>query len=371
MIVGVPKEVKNNEYRVGLTPDQVFELKKFGHQVLIEKNAGHGIGFLDDHYVMAGAEIVDHAKHIFERSNLVVKVKEPQPEECQMLKSGQTLFTYLHLAPDPVQTQALLKSHATCIAYETVTSSNGRLPLLAPMSEVAGRMSIQAAAHHLEKSQGGRGLLLAGVPGVSAAQVVILGAGVVGSSALQIAVGMGAEVTIIDKNIERLRELDALYGNRIHTLYSNTSNIERAVINADVVIGSVLIPGASAPKLVSKLLVSKMHPGSVLVDVAIDQGGCFETSRPTTHQDPTYLVDEVIHYCVANMPGAVARTSTIGLTNATMPFVLDLANHGTELALTRDQHLMNGLNIYQGHVCCKAVAIAQGLDYVDPKTLIH
>ena len=371
MIVGVPKEIKNHEYRVGLTPDQVFELSRFGHQVLIEKNAGQGIGFLDEHYAMVGAEIVDHAKHIFERSNLVVKVKEPQPEECQMLKPGQTLFTYLHLAPDPAQTKALINSQATCIAYETVTSSNGRLPLLAPMSEVAGRMSMQAAAHHLEKSQGGRGLLLGGVPGVYPAQVVILGAGVVGSSALQMAVGLGAEVTIIDKNIDRLRELDALYGNRIHTLYSSSSNIERAVINADVVIGSVLIPGASAPKLVNKSLVSKIHPGSVLVDVAIDQGGCFETSRPTSHQDPTYLVDDVIHYCVANMPGAVARTSTIALTNATAPFVMDLANHGTELALARNQHLMNGLNVYQGHVCCQAVAIAQGLEYVDPKTLIH
>lgn len=371
MIVGVPKEVKNHEYRVGLTPDQVSELNKFGHQILIEKNAGQGIGFLDEHYVMAGAEIVDHAKHIFERSNLVVKVKEPQAEECQMLKAGQTLFTYLHLAPDPVQTQALLKSNAICIAYETVTSSSGRLPLLAPMSEVAGRMSMQAAAHHLEKTQGGKGLLIAGVPGVYSAKVVILGAGVVGSSALQMAVGLGADVTIIDKNIDRLRELDGLYGNRIRTLYSSASNIERAVINADVVIGSVLVPGASAPKLVTKLLVSKMQSGTVLVDVAIDQGGCFETSRPTTHQDPTYVVDDVIHYCVANMPGAVAKTSTIALTNATMPFVLDLANHGTKTALTRNQHLMNGLNIYQGHICCQAVAIAQGLDYVDPNTLIY
>jgi alanine dehydrogenase len=371
MIVGVPKEIKNHEYRVGLTPDQVNELRQFGHQVLIEKKAGEAIGFMDEHYVMAGAEMVDQAKDVFDRSNLIVKVKEPQASECKMLKSGQTLFTYLHLAPDPGQTQALIQSNAICIAYETVTSANGRLPLLAPMSEVAGRMSIQAAAHHLEKSQGGRGLLLAGVPGVSAAHVVILGAGVVGTSAMQMAVGLGAQVTILDKNVDRLRDLDLVYGNRIQTLYSSSSNIERSVLQADVVIGSVLVPGASAPKLVTKALVAKMNPGAVLVDVAIDQGGCFETSHPTTHQEPTYLIDDVIHYCVANMPGAVARTSTIALTNATSPFVMDLANRGSEAAMLKNQHLLNGLNIYQGHVCCEAVARAQGLDYVDPISLLH
>jgi alanine dehydrogenase len=288
-----------------------------------------------------------------------------------MLRSGQTLFTYLHLAPDLNQTQALIQSNAICIAYETVTSANGRLPLLAPMSEVAGRMSVQAAAHHLEKSNGGRALLLAGVPGVSAANVVILGAGVVGSSALQMAVGLGSHVTILDKNIDRLRELDAIYGNRINTLYSSMANIERSVLSADVVIGSVLVPGGSAPKLVTRKMVSEMKPGSVIVDVAIDQGGCFETSHPTTHQEPTYQIDDVIHYCVANMPGAVARTSTMALTNATAPFILELANRGVHQALKTNHHLLNGLNVYQGNVTCEAVARAHGLDYVAPAAILH
>ncbi len=362
MIIGVPKEIKNHEYRVGLTPDQVTELKQWGHHVLIEKKAGEAIGFMDEHYVMAGAHLVDCASDIFSESNMVIKVKEPQPEECKMLRSGQILFTYLHLAPDLHQTQALIQSNAICIAYETVTSPNGRLPLLAPMSEVAGRMSIQAAAHHLEKSNGGRAVLLAGIPGVPAAHVVILGAGVVGSSALQMAVGLGANVTILDKNIDRLRELDALYGNRIQTLYSSMANVERSVLAADAVIGSVLIPGGAAPKLVTRKMVSNMKAGSVIVDVAIDQGGCFETSHPTTHQEPTYLVDDVIHYCVANMPGAVARTSTMGLTNATAPFVLELANKGIREALNGNIHLRNGLNVYQGHVTCQAVAKAHGFD---------
>lgn len=288
-----------------------------------------------------------------------------------MLRSGQTLFTYLHLAPDLNQTQALIQSNAICIAYETVTSANGRLPLLAPMSEVAGRMSVQAAAHHLEKSNGGRALLLAGVPGVSAANVVILGAGVVGSSALQMAVGLGSHVTILDKNIDRLRELDAIYGNRINTLYSSMANIERSVLSADVVIGSVLVPGGSAPKLVTRKMVSEMKPGSVIVDVAIDQGGCFETSHPTTHQEPTYQIDDVIHYCVANMPGAVARTSTMALTNATAPFILELANRGVHQALKTNYHLLNGLNVYQGNVTCEAVARAHGLDCVAPAAILH
>ena len=288
-----------------------------------------------------------------------------------MLRSSQTLFTYLHLAPDLNQTQALIQSNAICIAYETVTSANGRLPLLAPMSEVAGRMSVQAAAHHLEKSNGGRALLLAGVPGVSAANVVILGAGVVGSSALQMAVGLGSHVTILDKNIDRLRDLDAIYGNRINTLYSSTANIERSVLAADVVIGSVLVPGGSAPKLVTRKMVSDMKPGSVIVDVAIDQGGCFETSHPTTHQEPTYQIDDVIHYCVANMPGAVARTSTMALTNATAPFILELANRGVHQALKCNHHLLNGLNVYQGNVTCEAVARAHGLDYVAPAAILH
>ena len=371
MIVGVPKEIKNHEYRVGLTPDQVGELTQHGHSVLIQEKAGEAIGFMDEHYVMAGARMVATPEEIFEHSHLVVKVKEPQASECQMLRSGQTLFTYLHLAPDPVQTQALIQSNAICIAYETVTNASGRLPLLAPMSEVAGCMSIQAAAHHLEKAQGGKGILLAGIPGVSSAHVVILGAGMVGSSALQMAIGLGARVTILDKNLDRLRELDLVYGNRIQTLYSSSANIERSVLSADAVIGSVLIPGGSAPKLVTAAMVSKMTPGSVLVDVAIDQGGCFETSRPTTHQSPTYLVDDVVHYCVANMPGAVARTSTMALTNATAPFVLALANQGSVAAMVDNPYLRNGLNIFQGHVCHQAVARSQGLDYVDPMSLFN
>jgi alanine dehydrogenase len=302
---------------------------------------------------------------------MIIKVKEPQIHECQMLQPDQILFTYLHLAPDAKQTDALIESGATCIAYETVTGMGHGLPLLAPMSEVAGRMSIQAAAHYLEKSHGGRAVLMAGVPGVAAAHVVILGAGVVGKSALKIAVGMGAHVTILDKSLERLREIDDLYGNRVHTLYSNTANIERSVLSADAVIGGVLIPGASAPKLVSQLLVSQMRPGAVLVDVAIDQGGCFETSHPTTHEDPVYLVDDVVHYCVANMPGAVARTSTLALTNATSPFVLAIANHGIHSSLKNNPHLLNGLNVYRGHITCEAVARAQGLEFVDPKKFFH
>ena len=370
MIVGVPKEIKNHEYRVGLIPDSVKELRAYGHDVIVQKGAGEAIGFLDEHYALAGAHIVDGVQDVFGDADLIVKVKEPQAEECQLLRSDQTLFTYLHLAPDRVQTDALIQSNVTCIAYETVTSSEGKLPLLAPMSEVAGRMSIQAAAHYLEKSQGGRAVLMAGVPGVPSAHIVILGAGVVGSSALKVAVGMGARVTVLDKNLERLRSLDAIYGNKIHTLYSSLANLERSVINADAVIGSVLVPGASAPQLVSKLLVSQMKPGAVIVDVAIDQGGCFETSVPTTHHEPTYVIDEVIHYCVANMPGAVARTSTIALTNATSPFVLSLANKGVIRALKEDGHLLNGLNIYKGSVTCEAVARAQGLVYIAPETLL-
>jgi len=371
MIIGVPKEIKNHEYRVGLTPDQVKDLRTYGHQVLIQKKAGEAIGFLDDHYAMAGARLIDHAQEVFSESDMIIKVKEPQIDECQMLKKDQILFTYLHLAPDVAQTDALIASGATCIAYETVTSVSGNLPLLAPMSEVAGRMSIQAAAHYLEKSHGGRAVLMAGVPGVPAANVVILGAGVVGKSALKMAVGMGAHVTILDKNLERLREIDDLYGNRVHTVYSNSSNIERSVLSADVVIGGVLIPGASAPKLVTRLLVSQMKPGAVLVDVAIDQGGCFETSLSTTHDNPVYLVDDVVHYCVANMPGAVARTSTMALTNATSPFVLEIANKGITKSLKDNQHLLNGLNVYQGHVTYEAVARAQGLDFMDPKNIFH
>lgn len=371
MIVGVPKEIKNHEYRVGLTPDQVKDLRAYGHQVFVERKAGEAIGFLDEHYVMSGATLVNEAKEIFAQSDMIIKVKEPQIHECQMLRRDQVLFTYLHLAPDSAQTDALIESGATCIAYETVTGVGNSLPLLAPMSEVAGRMSIQAAAHYLEKSHGGRAVLMAGVPGVPAAHVVILGAGVVGKSALKMAIGMGAHVTILDKSLDRLREIDELYGNQVHTLYSNAANVERSVLAADVVIGGVLIPGASAPKLVSKLLVSQMKSGSVLVDVAIDQGGCFETSLPTTHQDPVYIVDDVVHYCVANMPGAVARTSTMALTNATSPFILKIANKGVHQSLRDDQHFLNGLNVYQGRITCEAVARAQGLEFVDPKHIFH
>ena len=371
MIIGVPKEIKNHEYRVGLVPDIVYELVQAGHPVFVERDAGAAIGFTDEHYALAGAHIVDHARVIFDEAQLIVKVKEPQVEECARLKSHQTLFTYLHLAPDFEQTRALLASKAKCIAYETVSDDAGRLPLLAPMSEVAGRMAVQAAAHQLEKSQGGRGVLLGGVSGVPSAKLVIIGAGVVGTNALQMAVGLGAQVTILDTSLERLRYLDALYGNRIQTLYSSQANLQRAVLMADVVIGGVLIPGAKAPKLVSEQLVKEMKAGSVLVDVAIDQGGCFETSRPTTHSEPAYRMHDVIHYCVANMPGAVARTSTLALNHATAPFIHQLANLGIDHALQVNRHLMNGLNVYQGFVTCKAVAEAQGCEYVSPGQLLH
>jgi alanine dehydrogenase len=321
MIIGVPTEVKDNEFRVGLTPGNVSGLVAQGHAVLIQRGAGQQIGLTDELYRSAGASLVESATEVYAKSQLVVKVKEPQPQECAMLREDQILFTYLHLAPDPLQTKALLSSGSSCIAYETVTSRAGTLPLLAPMSEVAGRMSIQAAASQMEKTHGGPGILLAGIPGVAAAKVVILGAGVVGRNALQMAVGIGADVCVIDKDLDRLRQIDAAYGNRVRTYYSDPLSIEREVCAADVVIGAVLLPGGAAPKLVSASMVAKMKPGAVVVDVAIDQGGCFETSRPTTHSDPSYLVDGVIHYCVANMPGAVARTSTFCLTNATYPFV--------------------------------------------------
>ena len=371
MIIGVPQEVKNNEFRVGLTPGNVRGLCKQGHSVLVQRGAGEQIGLSDEAYRIAGATLINSAAEVFKKAEMIVKVKEPQAQECAMLREDQILFTYLHLAPDPVQTRALIESGASCIAYETVTALNGALPLLAPMSEVAGRMSIQAAATHLEKTHGGLGVLMAGVPGVSPARVVILGAGVVGTCALQMAVGMGAKVTVLDKSIDRLRELDALYGNRITTLFASAANIERSVIAADAVIGSVLVPGASAPKLVDRLLVSQMRSGSVIVDVAIDQGGCFETSRPTTHENPTFIHEEVVHYCVANMPGAVARTSTMALTNATSPFVMQLANLGTLEALQNNPYLMDGLNVYQGAITCEAVARAQGRNYTDPTLFIH
>ena len=370
MLVGVPKEIKNHEYRVGLTPPSVRELTARGHQVLVQKNAGAEIGLLDEQYVAAGATIVEAAKDIFERADMIVKVKEPQPGECAMLRRDQVLYTYLHLAPDPEQTAALVNSGAVCIAYETITGSGGGLPLLAPMSEVAGRMSIQAGASHLEKSKGGMGLLLGGVPGVEAGHVVIIGAGVVGTNALQMAVGLGARVTVLDNNVDRLRQLDLVYGNRISTLYSNAHALEEAVLSADLVIGGVLVPGAAAPKLVTRDMVSRMKKGSVIVDVAIDQGGCFETSHATTHADPTFGVDGVIHYCVANMPGAVARTSAFALNNATIGHAVALASKGWRRALADDVHLRHGLNVCQGKVTYEAVARDLGYDYIPAESLL-
>ncbi len=370
MIIGVPQEVKNNEFRVGLTPGNVNGLCKQGHAVLVQRGAGGQIGLSDESYRIAGATLINSAAEVYGKAEMIVKVKEPQAQECAMLRADQILFTYLHLAPDPIQTKALIHSGATCIAYETVTSIHGALPLLAPMSEVAGRMSIQAAATHLEKTHGGLGVLMAGVPGVAPAKVVILGGGVVGRNALQMAVGMGADVCIFDRDIERLRQIDALYGNRVQTFYSDPLSVEREICVADAVIGAVLLPGAAAPKLVSHELVRKMKAGSVVVDVAIDQGGCFETSKPTTHTDPTFLVDGVIHYCVANMPGAVARTSTFALTNATYPFVEVLANRGVMKALAIDHHLRNGLSVHRGVLTSEPVAQAQRLDYIPAEELL-
>ena len=370
MLVGVPTEIKNNEYRVGLTPASVHELVVQGHQVLVQQGAGSAIGLPDTQYVAAGASIVASAQEVFAQAAMIVKVKEPQAAECAMLREDQILFTYLHLAPDPDQTAALVRSRAICIAYETVTGPGGGLPLLAPMSEVAGRMSIQAGAAHLEKSRGGMGLLLGGVPGVAAGHVVIIGAGVVGANALQMAVGTGARVTVLDKNLDRLRQLDLVYGNRIATLHSNAQALEEAVLSADLVIGGVLVPGAAAPKLVTRSMVSRMKRGAVIVDVAIDQGGCFETSHATTHADPTFVIDGVVHYCVANMPGAVARTSTFALNNATIGHVLALAGKGWRRALGDDPHLRHGLNVCQGKVTFEAVAQALGYDYMPAESLL-
>ena len=363
MRIGVPKEIKNHEYRVGLTPASVRELSTHGHEVLVETGAGAAIGMEDESYRAAGATIAPEAAAVFAGADMIVKVKEPQPRECDMLRHGQVLYTYLHLAPDPTQTAALVRSGAVCIAYETITGPGGGLPLLAPMSEVAGRMSIQAAASHLEKSSGGMGVLLGGVPGVPAAHVVIIGGGVVGTNALQMAVGIGARVTVLDKSIDRLRHLDLVFGNRIATRYSTATSIQEAVVDADAVIGGVLVPGAAAPKLVTREMVSRMKKGSVVVDVAIDQGGCFETSHATTHAEPTYVVDGVVHYCVANMPGAVARTSTLALNNATLPHALALADKGWRGALRADRDLRNGLNVCAGKVTHEAVARELGYEY--------
>ncbi|MRI32648.1 alanine dehydrogenase [Endozoicomonas sp. OPT23] len=370
MIIGVPKEIKNHEYRVGLTPTSARELVNCGHRVLIETQAGSAIGFDDQQYIYAGAEILATADDVFAAAEMVVKVKEPLAVERKRLRAEQTLFTYLHLAPDAAQTNDLIESGATCIAYETVTDNSGRLPLLAPMSEVAGRMSIQAGAACLEKSKQGRGVLLGGVPGVEPAKVVIIGGGVVGASAAAMAVGLGADVTVLDRSLDVLRRLDAQYGNSIKTVYSTVHSLEKHIVEADLVVGGVLIPGAEAPKLITRELVTKMKAGSAIVDVAIDQGGCAETAKATTHADPIYIVDDVVHYCVANMPGAVARTSTIALNNATLPFVLALANKGTREALVDDKHLLNGLNVCKGVVTCESVAVAQGLNYVPAADMV-
>jgi len=371
MKIGVPKEIKNHEYRVGLTPASVRELTLRGHSVLVENNAGFAIGLSNEQYISAGAEIISDAATIFSKAEMIVKVKEPQPQECAMLRPGQILYTYLHLAPDPEQTAALIKSGAICIAYETVTGPGGGLPLLAPMSEVAGRMAIQAGAAHLEKSKGGMGMLLGGVPGVPASHVVIIGAGMVGTNALQMAIGMGARTTVIDKNVDRLRQLDLIFGNRINTVFSGAQSIEEAVLDSDLVIGGVLVPGAAAPKLVTASMISRMKPGAVVVDVAIDQGGCFETSHATTHDDPTFVVDGVIHYCVANMPGAVARTSTFALNNATIDHAISLANKGWKNALMDSVHLKNGLNVAEGKVTFEAVAMDLGYNFVNPDALLR
>ena len=371
MIIGVPKEIKNHEYRVGMVPASVRELINHGHEVIVETNAGIGIGFTDQDYVDAGAKIINQASDVFAQAEMIVKVKEPQAVERAMLREGQVLFTYLHLAPDLPQTEDLIKSKAICIAYETVTDDFGGLPLLAPMSEVAGRMSIQAGAQALEKSNAGRGMLLGGVPGVEPAKVVIIGGGMVGNNAAQMAVGMGADVVVLDRNTNVLRKLDAQFGNKVKAIYSTADALEKHVLDADLVIGGVLIPGAAAPKLVTKEHIAKMKAGAAIVDVAIDQGGCIETSHATTHQDPTYIVDEVVHYCVANMPGAVPGTSTFALNNATLPYILKLANKGYKAALNEDAHLLNGLNVIDGKITCESVAVAHGMEYVAPEVALN
>ncbi len=364
MKIGVPKEVKTLEFRVGMVPSGVRELTHDGHEVIVETDAGAGIGLTDADYKKAGATVVAKPAAVFAQANLIVKVKEPQLNECAMLRPDQVLFTYLHLAADPEQAKALVDSGTTAIAYETVTAEDGSLPLLVPMSEVAGRLSIQAGAYALQKANGGRGVLLGGVPGVAPGRVVIIGGGIAGTNAAEMAIGLGAQVTIIDRSVPKLREIDDIYGGRVRTEYSTKHSIEQCVIDADLVVGAVLIAGAAAPKLVTAEHVKQMRAGSVLVDISIDQGGCFETSRPTTHADPTYIVDDVVHYCVTNMPGAVPRTSTFALTNVTLPFVKSLANLGWVEALSRDPHLAMGLNVHSGHVNHEAVAHDLGYDYL-------
>jgi len=370
MLIGVPTETKQDEHRVGLTPTSVRELVVHGHKLLVESNAGAGIGVRDSDYEKAGATIAGSAKDVFARAEMIVKVKELQASEIALLRDGQVLFTYLHLAPDPVQTKGLVKSGVVAIGYETVTGPHKSLPLLSPMSEVAGRMAVQAGAHCLEREAGGAGILLGGVPGVKAANVVVLGGGVVGTNAIRVAMGMEAQVTVIDRSLPRLKELDFQFGGRLNTIYSTVESIEHYVAEADLVIGAVLVPGAAAPRLVSRQMVREMRDRSVVVDVAIDQGGCFETARATTHSKPTYVEEGVVHYCVANMPGAVARTSTFALNNATLPYVLALADKGYRQAMLDDPGLLDGLNIHQGKVTYEAVATTLGYEYVPPRNVL-
>ena len=370
MIIGCPKEIKPQEFRVGMTPIAAGEAVAHGHKVVIETQAGIGAGFPDEDYIAAGAEILGTAAEVFKTADMIVKVKEPQAIERKMLREGQVLFTYLHLAPDPEQTKDLLASGCTAIAYETVTDDNGGLPLLAPMSEVAGKLAPQVGAWTLQKANGGRGVLMGGVPGVAPARVVVIGGGVVGTHAARVAAGMGADVTVLDRSLPRLRYLDDVFGRDFKTSYASAGNTIELVRQADMVVGAVLVPGAAAPKLVSRAQLSEMKPGAALVDVAIDQGGCFETSHATTHQDPTYEVDGIMHYCVANMPGAVARTSTIALGNATMPFMLALADKGWKQACTDDPHLLNGLNVHAGQLTYYAVGEALGIDVISPSLVI-
>jgi alanine dehydrogenase len=369
MKIGVPKEVKKNENRVGATPQTVHALVEAGHLVQVQSGAGANIGFTDEMYRDSGAHIVGSAADVY-KNEMVIKVKEPQASEFPLLYEGQILFTYLHLAPDPEQTKHLIERKVVGVAYETVTDDQGRLPLLVPMSEIAGRLSIQVGAASMQMIHGGRGVLLGGIPGVRPAKVVVLGAGISGTEAMRMALGLGADVTIFDRNLTRLRELDRAYAPALKTMYSTQAAVEEAVIEADLVIGAVLIPGKTAPRLITRPMLKKMKPGSVIVDISIDQGGCTETSKPTTHAEPTYVVDGVIHYCVANMPAAVARTSTQGLTNATLPYALKLANLGYKKAMLQDPHLMNGLNVYRGKVTNKYVAEDLGYEYFDPKKLL-
>lgn len=371
MIIGVPKEIKKGEHRVGMVPQSVREVVRRGHKVIIENNAAEGIGFCnEDYFVDGGVSIANSAEEVYQKADMIVKVKEPQTNEFKLLREGQILFTYLHLAPDPVQTQALIDSGCIAIAYETVTDDRGGLPLLTPMSEVAGRLSIQAGAYCLQKNRGGKGILLGGVAGVNRANVVVLGGGVVGTNALRIALGHEAHVTVLDKSLGRLRELDQQFGSGLTTIYATQTSVEEHVAQADLVIGAVLVPGGSTPKLVSKELLKEMQPGSVVVDVSIDQGGCFETSRPTSFDDPTYVIANVVHYCVSNMPGAVPRTAAFALNNATLPFILEIADKGYKKALLDDAHLRNGLNVYKGHVTHQAVAADLGKEYQSAEVLL-